>query len=455
MSSQFCRKGCVDELGKPPPSKGHQCLQRNKKQKTFHPTPVPVQDNVATPESTTHSNQSLSIPTSASLGWSGDRSGILDASFEFTGLFPFQYNTLIPSDPSNLVPVSHTTENQDLLGTGMAFEMDLGLPHPAEVMTGSISGGFAERMEVGPDFDLFLQSDTNVGVVESPSLGCSVSIVAAPGVCSSDPLEEISGLFPPPTSGGFSVGAASDVLHGALPPSTSITVSSLVLEEGGAIDGSLSSLLGAAASQSPDDLPDSAGFVDMFVSLLSRVSPVTPPVGDAVELSTVMQQFGGEELLALGEDELDIDSDDESVCADTQLKYIENDQLCTKRHSSRSKTLMKNGKDLFVVSQPYILIYIARPKSILLKKGVGKAYTSPILKEAMQDFGDANILAEIHEIAIKHARSQTMTMAQVQQVQEAKEQLQREAREAAEWLAEEKERSRRLQADLDAMRAKI
>ncbi|KAG1795950.1 uncharacterized protein HD556DRAFT_1441780 [Suillus plorans] len=114
------------------------------------------------------------------------------------------------------------------------------------------------------------------------------------------------------------------------------------------------------------------------------------------------------------------------------VSYIADDRKRTKAHSDRCKRIMDTVMDLDAVSRPFIFLYIARPESVLSKRGKSVVHMSPALQEAFDFMGNSCPVANIEETIKSYIVKQTPLSVKVQRVQAEllTEQRRRQAAEA-------------------------
>ncbi|KAF9230280.1 hypothetical protein BU15DRAFT_69327 [Melanogaster broomeanus] len=123
---------------------------------------------------------------------------------------------------------------------------------------------------------------------------------------------------------------------------------------------------------SPEDYPPENNLQptdenEMFMRLVMSVTGV----------DSAVQNVGSAQDVAGPARRDDVEWESEEEFPDE--KYVVNDTLRSKRHSERLKRIMASIKRLEAVTRPYILIYVARPESVLARNGKAKCYASPAM----------------------------------------------------------------------------
>lgn len=110
------------------------------------------------------------------------------------------------------------------------------------------------------------------------------------------------------------------------------------------------------------------------------------------------------------EHSLDIDSGDDKG-HDSAGSYIEDDARQSKHHSERVQRIRKSIMKLDNKCRPYILLYVARPESILMRNGKAQMYMSQTMKDALGM--DNQFATELHATAHSHAQNQVASQERV------------------------------------------
>ncbi|KAF5375671.1 hypothetical protein D9615_009333 [Tricholomella constricta] len=136
--------------------------------------------------------------------------------------------------------------------------------------------------------------------------------------------------------------------------------------------------------------------------------------------------------------------------------YIEDDIRRAKRHSERLQRIIEK---LDRKCRPYILFYVARPESILMRNGKARFWTSRVMKDALGVNGD-NFADGLHAIARSHTEHQMASPERIaalnQQVHAAREERRKLEHQVAVLQKQmEDERAHRagVESQLDSMQA--
>ncbi|KAF9235540.1 hypothetical protein BU15DRAFT_64726 [Melanogaster broomeanus] len=170
--------------------------------------------------------------------------------------------------------------------------------------------------------------------------------------------------------------------------------------------------------------PQSMDENEMFMQLVRSVAGVDNGLGaqdvDLVQDVEGAAQCGASQLepspvdnalSAVDASIVDVtDNDDVEWESEEELldeKYVMNDNLRSKRHSERLKRIMASIKQLEAATKPYILIYVARPESVLARNGKAKCYASPAMLGVLGK--KSTFIEHLHQKVKKYTQQQVMS----------------------------------------------
>ncbi|KAF5378120.1 hypothetical protein D9615_007540 [Tricholomella constricta] len=447
---RFCRQGCVDEAGNAVPFKGEGCIHRKTKK--------------TAPAATSEDGPSF-IPDASGCG--------------INGLPRFAPPITSPSRPS--APALPRTSTSPMPAAELHnFNFDLLISEPA-VPTVTADRAYDWPVTWDHSVNLPILEDTVDGAGTSDGMFDPLSFdsdVFVPPSPMLPPSSSESGSLPPvtPDSSDFNMDTISD---GPCAPALQQFDKADLTE----ILSSLEAMPSFHEASMPfsDDVASLLDFLTVSAAvpcvwaeamnhyLLDVCSEGVPSVpGEA----RIVDEAQASQTLPIAADKVtarrakkrkkvsrskgsDFESDGD-LDQESDEGYIEDDIRRAKRHSERLQRIIEK---LDRKCRPYILFYVARPESILMRNGKARFWTSRVMKDALGANGD-NFADGLHAIARGHTEHQMASPEriaalnqQVHAAQEERRKLEHQVAVLQKQMEDERAHRAGVESQLDSMQA--